>query len=160
MRALIVLVVIALAATASADVHVLAPAKVTVDIPAAWHVDAKAANIIRAASPDKAIALVLWSIDDPSLSAATKEIDAQLVGVVKHQKWGRAQEDNLNGMHAYAVNGSGVSGGGNTVALFVIVVGPTPSKKGAIVLAAVDPAKVDADWKVLEATLQSISPAK
>src|SRR5690242_17693633 len=120
MRALVVLVVTALAATASADVHVLAPAKVSVDIPASWHVDTKTPNVIRAASPDQAVALVLWSIDDPSLSAATKEIDAQLAGVVKHQKWGRAQEDDLHGMRAYAVNGSGVSGGGNTVDLFVV----------------------------------------
>jgi hypothetical protein len=160
MRALVVLVVTALAATASADVHVLAPAKVSVDIPASWHIDAKASNMIRAASADQAVALVLWSIDDPSLSAATKEVDAQLVGVVKHQKWGRAQEDDLHGMRAYAVDGSGVSGGGNTVDLFVMIVGPTPSKKGAIVLAAVDHTKLDANWKALDAALRSVSPVK
>src|SRR5690348_15070079 len=137
MRALVALAVLALASTASADVHRLEPAKISVDLPSSWHVDAKTPTVIRGASPDNGVALVLWVIDDPSLSAATKAIDAQLVGVVKHQKWGRAQEDDLHGMHAYAVDGTGVSGGGNVVDLFVMVVGPTPSKKGAIVLAAV-----------------------
>lgn len=162
MRILAALAVTLLAVTAArADVHVCPPAKLSVDLPKDWHVVAgKDAGVIRAESPDKAVAVALWVIPKPDLKAATKDIDKQLVGVVKHQKWDAAQADRLHGMHAYTVEGTGVSGGGNVVDLLVVVVGPTPTKKGAIVLAAVDHAKLDAHWQEVDRILKSVAPVK
>jgi hypothetical protein len=162
MRILGALAVTLLAASAAhADVHVCAPAKLSVDLPKAWHVTTgKDPGVIRAASPDQAVAVALWVIPKPDLKAAIKEIDKQLVGVVKHQKWAGGQADVLHGMRAYTVEGTGVSGGGNPIDLLVVVVGPTPNKKAAIVLAAVDHAKLDAHWSEVEKILKSVAPAK
>ena len=157
---LIVTFAVATGGIARADVHASKAGKVSVDIPKKWSVDAKD-ELIRAASPNKEVALVLWIVDSADVKAALTKLEVELYSSIQGLKWvDRQKKLKVNKLAATFVEGVGVSGRGTQLDVIVMVAGPTPAKKGAIVLAVVEHDKVNANKPTIQSIFQTLKPTK
>ena len=153
-------VLMLLVGVARADVHKSNAGKVSIDIPKKWTVDAKD-DLLRAQPPDGAVGLALFVVDSADVKAALARLEGELYSSVQGLKWvNNPKQVNVNRMKATFVEGVGVSGGATQLDVLVMVAGPTPTKKGVIVMAAVEHAKLAAQKKAIYAIFQSLRPTK
>jgi hypothetical protein len=145
-------------AVAQAEVRTSKAAKVSIDIPAAWKMDVKD-DLMRGESADKAVALMFWVVESGDVKEATKKLDHELYQAIAKLKWEAPRKATINGLTAAYVDGHGYSVN-KIVDLQVVVVGPTPSKKGVIVVAAVDHMKLEGHTAELDAIFKSLRPVK
>jgi hypothetical protein len=133
-------------------------AKVTLDVPKGWKVDVKD-DTMRGESGDKQVALLMWVVDSADVDAATKKLDGELYSAVASLKWGKPTAAKVHGLKASYIDGTGRAVSGE-LDVKVIVVGPTATKKGVILVAAVEHAKLDAHKAEIQALFESVRPAR
>jgi len=157
-RLLLVIALCALGGIAGATPRTSKAGKVSIDVPASWRVIVTD-DTMKGESGDKEVALLSWVVDSADVAAATKKLDGELYGAVAHLTWGKPRKARVHGLRASYVDGTGRAVGG-TLDVKVIVVGPTPTKKGLIVVAAVTHAKLAAHAAEIQTLFQSIRRAK
>lgn len=156
MKSLVVL--LALAASAAADVHTNAAAKVSFDAPKTYKLSEQDATI-KGESGDKAVALAFWLVDSGDADHAKAEVAQQFYRMIGSLQWEKPKPARVNGLAATFVDGTGRTTG-KKLDLHMVVVGPTASKKYAILVGIVDEAKADAHEAEIAAILESVKPAK
>jgi len=154
------LIVMLVAGVAGANVHKNKAAKVSVDIPKKWSVDAKD-ELIRATSPNNEVAVVLWVADSPDVKAALTKLEGELYSAIKGLKWvDNTKKLKVNGIKGTWVEGVGLSGRATQLDVIVFVAGPTPAKKGAILFAVVDHDKYEANRSAIQSIFGTLKPTK
>jgi hypothetical protein len=160
MRAAIV-VILMLTGIAHADVHASKAGKVSVDIPKKWSVVNASDELVRAASPDSAVAFVLWVVESADTKAALKKLEGELYSSIQGLRWfDKTKQLKVNKLPATWVEGAGVNGAAAQLDVLVVVAGPTAAKKGVIMLAVVDHEKLVANKKAIETIFKSLKPTK
>jgi len=154
----ILVLLLALAGVAGADVHTNKASGVSVDVPKTYKLTEQDA-LIRGESADKAVALFFWVIDTGDPDEAIKKLSAELYSAVGSLSWDKPKADKQAGLAVTRITGTGRSVG-NTLDLSVLLVGPTATKKYAMVVGIVDHAKADAHKAEIAAILKSVKPAK
>ena len=158
---LLSLLIVALIGTfASADVHKSKLGKVSIDIPKPWQVIAKD-ELVRAASPNNEVALVLWVVDSPDVKAALTKLEGELYSSVMGLRWvDKTKKLKVNKLKGTWVEGVGVSSRSTQLDVIVFVAGPTASKKGVILMAVVEHDKYEANRSAIQSIFGSLKPAK
>lgn len=148
----------AFATTSHADKRTHAAAKVSIDVPDGWKIDAEEDNMtITDAADECAIFFIVLETDD--LHKALDAIDSELSKVAKNIKWeDKPSELKLNGMDAIALDGKGKIDG--TDADMGVMLINTPADKILLVLGAVESAKSSKHEADVEKILKSIKPEK
>jgi hypothetical protein len=160
MRAAFV-VLLLLTGLADADVHASKAGKVSVDIPKKWSVVNASDELIRAASPDNAIAFVLWLSESTDTKDALKKLEGELYSSIQGLRWvDKTKKLKINKLPATWVEGAGVNGNAAQLDVLVVVAGPTSTKKGVIMLAVVEHEKLVANKKTIETLFKSLKPTK
>jgi predicted Zn-dependent protease len=145
-------------APAGAERHAATAGKVTVDLPKDWKVDA-AADMIRAASADDAIAFALFVVATADAKAALQKLERDLYSSVQGLKWvDRQKKVKINKLAGTFVEGVGVSARSTQLDVLVLVAGPTPAKSGVILLGVVEHDKLPAQRKTLQKIFESLKP--
>src|SRR5687767_10458458 len=104
-----VLFVILLVGVASADVHKSQAGKVSIDIPKKWQVTATD-ELVRAASANNEVALVMWIVETPDLKAALTKLEGELYSSIQGLKWvDKVKKLKVNKLPGSWVEGVGVS---------------------------------------------------
>lgn len=143
-----------------ADVHASKAAKASVDIPKKWTVK-PTDELVRAVSPDSQVAFVFWVADSVDTKEALKKLEGELYSSVQGLKWvDKTKKLKINKLPATWVEGVGVNAAGTALDVLVVVAGPTPAKKGIIMLAVVEHAKLVANRKQIQTIFQSLKPTK
>jgi hypothetical protein len=159
MRLALVLL-LAFGGLASADVHRNKAGKVSIDIPKKWTVDVKD-EMIRAVSPSNEVALVVFIVESADVKAALTKLEGELYSSVQGLKWvDKPKKLKVNKLAATFVEGVGVSSRATQLDVLVTVAGPTPAKKGVIVMAVVDHDKLATNKAAIQAIFQTLKPAK
>jgi hypothetical protein len=154
------LIVLLAGGVASANVYKLKPAKVSIDIPKQWTVDVKD-DLIRAASANNEVALVLWVADSPDVKAAVKKLEGQLYSSIQSLRWvDKTKKLKVNKLAGTWVEGVGVSSRSTQLDVIVFVGGPTPTKKGVILFAVVDHDKYEANRSAIQSIFGTLKPTK
>jgi len=161
MRAVFVVLMLAiLGGVAGADVHASKLAKASISIPKKWTVTPKD-ELIRAVSPDNTVAFVFWVADSADTKAALKTLEGELYSSVQNLKWvDKTKSLKINRLPATWIEGVGVAASGNQLDVLVVVAGPTATKKGVIMFAAVEHEKLAANRKAIQAIFQSLKGTK
>jgi hypothetical protein len=162
MRSAGLLIAISLAwpAVAHADIQTSQSAQLSIDFPKDWKVTVDAKDdAIRAVSKDSAVLFVFWVIDTADLDTATRRLHKEMFHVIAGQKWEQPRTAKLNSLPVTYLDGTGQSGS-KPLDLRVGVVGPTASKKGVILFAAIDTSKKAAHDAEVKAVFDSVKPAK
>ena len=145
---------------AGADVHASKTGKVTIDIPKGWQVTATD-ELIRAASANNEVALVLWVVDKPDVKEALTKLEGELYSAISGLRWiDKTKKLKVNKLPATWVEGVGVSSRSTQLDVIVLVAGPTPAKKGVIVMAVVDHDKLKANRRAIQSIFRSLKPTK
>jgi len=144
--------------TAAAEVRTNKSAGISIDVPSAWKVDVKG-EVMSGESADKAVALMFWVVDKSDAKEAMKLLDKQIDKVVKDGKWEKPSDITVNGMKGLHSDGTGTVNG-KAADMMVAILGPTPTKKGIIIFAAVEHAKLDAHKAELKDIFASLKAAK
>ncbi len=144
---------------AAAEVKTAKNAKVTVTTPKGYKVDAKDDNVMRGESKDKAVAVFVWTVDTTDVASAQKMLAGELYSSVAGLKWDKPRTDKVNGLPAAFFDGSGRAVGA-ALDIAVVLVGPTATKKGVIVMAAVDHEKRAAHQAEIDTMFKSVKPLK
>jgi hypothetical protein len=157
---LIVALVTLLGGIAGADVYKSKAGRVSIDIPKTWQVDATD-ELIRAASANSEVALVLWVVASADVKAALAKLEAELYSSVMSLRWvDKAKKLRVNKLKGTWVEGVGVSSRATQLDVIVFVAGPTPSKKGVILMAVVDHDKYTANRSAIQSIFMTLKPAK
>ena len=156
MKSLVVLC--ALSGLAAADVHTNAAAKLSFDAPKTYTLTEQDTQM-KGESEDKAVALAFWLVDSADPDPAKKAVEQQFYSALASVQWDKPKAARLNGLAANFIDGSGRTTG-KTLDLQMVVVGPTASKKYAILIGIVDHAKAAAHKAEITAILKSLKPAK
>jgi hypothetical protein len=164
MRVVLSLVVFVLVAglggVARAEVYKSKAAKVSIDIPKKWTVDAKD-ELIRAASANSEVAVVLWVADSPDVKAALTKLEGELYSAVKNLKWvDKTKKLKVNKLKGTWVEGVGLSSRATQLDVIVFVAGPTPAKKGVILFAVVDHDKYETNRSAIQSIFGTLKPTK
>lgn len=162
MRAALVLLVLTLtgAGVAHADVHASKAGKASINVPKKWTVTATD-ELIRAVSPDNAVAFVFWVAESADTKAALKKLEGELYSAVQNLKWvDKTKKLKINKLPATWIEGAGVNVKAAQLDVLVVVAGPTAAKKGIIMFAAVEHEKLGANRKTIQAIFQSLKPTK
>lgn len=161
MRAAVVLLLL-LCSVASAGPLVVKAGKVSVDIPKSWAVNMKdEPPLIRSASPDNAVAFVLWIVDTTDTKTALTKLEGELYSSIQGLKWvDKTKKLKINKIPTTWVEGVGVNAAGAQLDVLVVVGGPTPTKKGVIMLAVVEHEKLVANENGIKAIFQSLKRTK
>lgn len=159
--ALLSLLILALVGgVAGANVYKSKAAKVSIDIPKKWQVDAKD-ELIRAASANSEVALVLWVVDSPDVKAALTKLEGELYSSIQGLKWiDKTKKLKVNKIAGKWVEGVGVSARSTQLDVIVFVAGPTPTKKGVILFAVVDHDKYVANRSAIQSIFGTLKPTK
>jgi len=159
MRAALVVLLI-LTGVAHADLHASKAGKVTVDIPKKWSVNATD-ELVRAASPDNAVAFVMWVVESADAKEGLKKLEHELYSSIQGLKWfDKVKKLKVNKLDASWIEGAGVSASAAQLDVLVVVAGPTSTKKGVIMLAVVEHAKLVANRKPIETIFKPLKPTK
>lgn len=143
-----------------AGVHTSKAGRVSVNIPNTWTVNATD-ELIRSASPDNAVAFVLWVVDSADTKAALERLEHELYSSIQGLKWvDKTKKLAINKLPATWVEGTGVSARATQLDVLVIVAGPTPTKKGVIMMAVVEHEKLAANKKAIQALFKTLKPTK
>lgn len=161
MRTLLALIVLAaLATTAGADVYKSKLGKISIDIPKKWTVDAQD-GLIRASSPSSEVAFVAWIVDSPDVKEALKKLDGELYSSIQGLRWvDKTKKLMVHKLAGTWVEGVGVSARSTQLDVVVFVAGPTPAKKGVILLAVVDHDKYEANRSAIQSIFGTLKPTK
>ena len=148
------------AGVAHADAYSSNAGKVTIDIPKKWQVKATD-DLIRAASPNNQIAFALWVVDSPDLKAALGKLERELYSSVQGLRW----VDKMKAVKIHKVPGTWVEGVGMSsrqtqLDILVVVAGPTPTKKGVILMAVVDHHKLALNQKTIRSIFETLKTTK
>ncbi len=145
---------------AAADVHKSKAARVSIDVPKAWRVKATD-DLVRAESPSGEVAFVLEVVDSPDVKAALTRLEGELYSSIQGLKWvDRTKKMRVHKLRATWVEGVGVSSRASQLDVVVLVAGPTPTKKGIILLAVVDHDRYAANRGAIQAIFASLRPTK
>lgn len=145
---------------AHAEVHASKAGKASIDVPKKWAVVAKD-ELIRAVSPDQAVAFVFWVVDPMETKDALRALEAELYSSVQGLKWvDKTRKVKINRLAATWVEGVGVNAAGAQLDVLVVIAGPTPAKKTVIMFAAVEHEKLAANRKAIHAIFQTLKPTK
>lgn len=157
----VVFVILALVGgVATADVHKSQAAKVSIDIPKKWQVDAKD-ELIRAVSPNNEVAVVLWVVDSPDVKPALTKLEGELYSSIQGLKWvDKTKKLKVNKLAGTWIEGVGVSARSTQLDVIVLVAGPTPTKKGVILFAVVDHDKFEANRSAIQSIFGTLKPTK
>jgi len=153
------LVLVALCSVAAADVHTNKSAKLSFDAPKTYKLDDQDTQS-KGQSEDKAVALALWIVDSGDPDKATHDVAMQFYTMIGSLQWGKPKADKVNGLAAQWIDGTGLTGGNHKVDLHLVLVGPTATKKYAILVAIVDDKQDAAHKAEVTAILKSLKPAK
>jgi hypothetical protein len=156
--AALVVSLLTVSAAARADVHIAKAGKVSIDVPKTYKLTTKD-DLVSGASADNAVAIFVWIVDQPDAKQAIDLLEPQIKGMVKGQKWDGPTTAKVHGLDGFYFGGTGHSVS-TTVALFVEVMGPTPTKKGVIVFAAIDATKLKDHEAEIKAIFGSLAPVK
>lgn len=144
---------------AGATVYKSNAAKVSIDIPKTWTVDAKD-ELIRAASANGEVAFVMLVVDSPDLRKALERLEGELYSSIKGLKWvDRTKKIKVNKLAGTWVEGVGVSSRSTQLDVIVFVAG-SPTKKGVILLAVVDHDRYEANRPAIQSIFGTLKPAK
>jgi hypothetical protein len=163
MRAAFVVVLLLLTGigSARADVHASKAGKVSVDIPKKWSLINGTDELIRAASPDSAVAFVLWVVEPTDTKAALKKLEGELYSSIQGLRWfDKTKHLKINKLPATWVEGAGVNAAAAQLDVLVVIAGPTSTKKGVIMLAVVEHEKLVANKKTIQSIFKSLKPTK
>lgn len=152
------LILFALAGAAAADVHTNAAAKLSFDAPKTYKLTEKDAQMT-GESDDKAVALAFWLVDSGDTDKAKQSVATELYTALASLAWDKPKPARLNGLAANFIDGTGRTAG-KTLDLQMVVVGPTATKKYAILIGIVDHAKANAHKAEITAILKSLKSAK
>lgn len=156
MKSLVILMV--LAGTAAADVHTNAAAKLSFDAPKTYKLTEEDTQM-KGESDDKAVAVAFWLVDSGDADKAEHAVAMQFYAALASLVWDKPKPARLHGLAANFITGTGRTTG-KTVDLQMVVVGPTATKKYAILIGIVDHAKADAHKAEITAILKSLTPTK
>lgn len=146
--------------TARADVYPSKAGKVSIVIPKKWSVKATD-ELVRAASPDNQIALVFWIVESAEMKPNLQKLEGELYSSIQGLKWvDDAKKLKINGIPATWVEGVGVSGTDHQLDVLVVIAGPTKTKKGVLMFAAVEHDKLKANQKTIQAIFQTLKATK
>lgn len=144
---------------AGATVYKSDAAKVSLDIPKTWAVDAKD-DLIRAASANGEVAFVMLVVDSPDVKEALKRLEGELYSSIERLKWvQKTKKLKINKLAGTWVEGVGMSSRQTQLDVIVFVAG-TPAKKGVILLAVVDHDKYEANRRAIQAVFGTLKPTK
>jgi hypothetical protein len=145
---------------AHADIKDVKAGKVSIDLPTKWSFDVKD-EVLRAVSPDNNVAFVVLVVDTPDVKAALTRLEGELYSSVKGLKWvDKVKKLKINKLPASWVEGAGVSGRAAQLDVLVVVAGPTPAKKGVIMMAVVEHDKLVANQKAIQGIFKTLKPTK
>ena len=154
------LIVALLGGIAGADVHKSEAGKVSITIPKNWQVIAKE-DLIRAASPNNEVAFVLFVVDSPDVKAALTKLEGELYSSIQGLRWvDNTKKLTVNKLPGTWIEGVGVSSRTTQLDVIVFVAGPTPAKKGVILLAVVDHDKYKANRSAIQSIFATLKPTK
>lgn len=158
---ILTLIILVLAAgAAGANSYTSKAGKVSIDIPRGWPSDIKD-ELIRAASPNHEVAFVFWVVDSPDVKAALTKLEGELYSSIQGLKWvDKTKRLRVNKLRATWVEGVGVSSRSTQLDVIVLVAGPTPAKKGVILLAVVDHDKYEANRRSIQSIFGTLKPTK
>lgn len=147
-----------LAGTAGADVYKSKAGQVSIEIPKKWQVTATD-EIIRTASPNNEIALVLWVVESADVKTGLTKLEGELYSFIQGLKWvDKTKKLKINKLPATFVEGVGVSGQAKQLDVLVTIAGPTGTKKGVIVMAAVEHDKLAANKTAIQSIVNTLRP--
>ena len=156
MRAL--LVVVLLATTAHADPIVNKLAGCSIDIPKTWKVQSQSEQQLAAADPTEEAGLLFAVVDVADLKKVKDQLDAQLAKTATELKWDAPQKVTQNGLEGVMLKGSAtIAKKPSRLAALVLM---TPTKKGVIVLGAVQADKLAAHKEELDGIVHSLKVLK
>jgi hypothetical protein len=159
-RALVILSLLFAGRIAAANVYNSKAGKVSIDIPRGWPSDVKD-DLIRAASPNSEVAFVFWVVDSPAVKAALTKLEGELYSSIQGLKWvDKTKKLKVHKLRATWVEGVGVSSRATQLDVLVLVAGPTPAKKGVILLAVVDHDKYEANRRAIQSIFATLKPTK
>jgi cell division protein YceG involved in septum cleavage len=159
--AFVVLLLLTGLGSARADVHPSKAGKVSVDIPKKWSVVNATDELVRAASPDNAVAFVLWVVESADTKEALKKLEGELYSSIQGLRWvDKTKQLKVHGLPATWVEGAGVNAAAAQLDVLVVVAGPTSTKKGVIMLAVVEHEKLVGNKKTIESIFKSLKPTK
>jgi hypothetical protein len=154
------LVLVLIGGVAGADTHKSKAAKVQIDIPKKWTVDAKD-ELVRAASPNNEVAFVLWVVDSPDIKGALTKLEGELYSSIQGLKWvDKTKKLTVNKLKGTWVEGVGMSSRQTQLDVIVFVAGPTATKKGVILMAVVDHDKYEANRPAIQSIFGTLKPTK
>src|SRR3569623_3734800 len=156
MKSLVILM--ARAGAAAADVHTNAAAKLSFDAPKTYKLTEQDTQM-KGESDDKAVAIAFWLVASGDADKAEHEVATQFYSALASLQRDKPKPARQSGLAANFITGPGRTPG-QTVALQLVVVGPTATKKYAILIGIVDHAKADAHKAEITAILKSLKPAK
>jgi len=157
---LALLVLLLMTGAAGADNYKSKAAKVSLDIPKKWSVTASD-ELIRAASANNEVALVMWVVDKPDVKAALSKLESELYSSISGLKWfDKTKKVKVHKLAGTWVEGVGVSSRQTQLDVIVLVAGPTATKKGVILLAVVDHDKYAANRAAIQSVFGTLKPAK
>ena len=156
MKSLVVLMM--LAGVAAADVHTNKTAKLSFDAPKTYKLSEQDTQM-KGESDDKAVALAFWLVDSGDADKAKQSVATELYTALGSIQWDKPKPERLNGLAAVSIDGTGRTTG-KVVDLHMVVVGPTATKKYAILIGIVDQAKADAHKAEIAAILKSVKTSK
>jgi hypothetical protein len=149
-----------LGGVAGAEVYKSKVAKVSLEIPKGWMVDAKD-ELIRAASANNEVAIVMWVADSAEVKPALTKLEGELYSAVKNLKWvNKTKKLKVNKLKGTWVEGIGLSSRATQLDVIVFVAGPTPAKKGVILFAVVDHDKYEANRSAIQSVFGTLKPTK
>jgi predicted Zn-dependent protease len=153
-----VVVSLAAASLASAEVKTHPTAKVQMDVPAGWKLSGTP-DQSSLVDPKDEVGFVLLVLDAADLKKAADELDARLAKMAKDVKWAdKTKQVQLNGMDAVANKGTAtINGKAADIAVLIV---KTPSGKMLLVFGGVDSAKKAVHKAEVEAFINSIKPVK
>ena len=158
--ALAVLIALTTTSVARADVYPSKAGKVSIDIPKKWSVTASD-ELVRAASPDSAVAFVFWVVESTDVKENVKNLEKELYSSIQGLRWvDKTKKLKINGMAATWVEGIGVNAAENQLDVLVVVAGPTKTKKGVVMLAVVEHDKLKANEKTIQGLFKTLKPTK
>ena len=152
------LILMTLAGIAAADVHTNPSAKLSFDAPKTYKLTDEDTQV-KGESDDKAVALAMWLVDSADADKAKAAVASQFYSALASLSWDKPKPAKVNGLAATFIAGTGRTTG-KTLDLQMVVVGPTATKKYAILIGIVDHAKADAHKAEITAILKSLKPAK
>lgn len=159
--ALSLVVTVALAATASparAEVRTHAAAKVSINVPDGWKIEAEE-DSMTVTDPKEEVALFMHILEAKDVKAAIEAIDSEVGSSFQGVTWDdEPKTTKLNGMDAMTLDGK-AKVDGKPVELGVVILA-TPAKKILLIVGAVEADKAKQHEKDVVALLTSIKPAR